>query len=114
MTREGAGYPYTPTVVTPPCSGLEACRAGVPGTPGQSSAGSSSFQGRGNETPGTGKVTVAKAKPAVGTTGALKIKAPGKGKLTVTGAGVKKATKSVPRPARTRSRSPSPRRPVRP
>jgi len=98
MTREGAGYPYTPTVVTPPCSGLEGCHAGVPGTPTQSSAGSSSFHGRGNETPATGqggKVTVGKAKPAVGATGVLKVRAPGKGKLTVTGPGVKKAGKSV-------------------
>jgi hypothetical protein len=98
MTREGAGYPYTPPVVTPPCSGLEACHAGVPGIPAQSSAGSSSFQGRGNETPSTdqgGKVRVGKARPAVGTTGVLKVRAPGKGRLTVTGHGVKKAGKSV-------------------
>ncbi|HYJ21121.1 MAG TPA: hypothetical protein VEW07_03750, partial [Solirubrobacterales bacterium] len=38
---------------------------------------------------------VAKAKPAVGSTGALQVKAPGKGKLTITGPGVKKVTKSV-------------------
>lgn len=98
MTREGAGYPYTPSVVTPPCGGLEACRAGVPGTPSRSSAGTSSFQGRGNPTPDTGtsgKVTVAKAKPVVGATGTLKVKAPGKGKLTVTGPGVKNAGRSV-------------------
>jgi hypothetical protein len=98
MTREGAGYPYTPTVVTPPCSGIEACHAGVPGTATQPSAGSSSFQGRGNETPSIGqggKVTVRKAKAAVGATGVLKVRAPGKGKLTVTGRGVKKGGTSV-------------------
>ncbi len=98
MTREGAGYPYAPPVVTPPCGGLEACRAGVPGTPARSSAGTSSFQGRGNPAPGTGtsgKVTVAKARSVVGATGTLKVRAPGKGKLTVTGPGVKNAGRSV-------------------
>jgi hypothetical protein len=99
MTREGAGYPYTPPVVPPVCAGIESCHNGVPVTPTQSSAGSSSFEGRGNEQPRTrtsgGKVTVIKPRPATGSNGALKIKAPGKGKLTVTGPGVKKATKSV-------------------
>jgi len=99
MTREGAGYPYTPPPVPPVCAGIESCHAGVPPTPTQSSAGSSAFEGRGNEQPrsrkGGGKVTVAKAKPAVGSTGALQVKAPGKGKLTITGPGVKKVTKSV-------------------
>jgi hypothetical protein len=99
MTREGAGYPYTPPVVPPVCAGIESCHAGVPATPTQSSAGSSSFEGRGNEKPrsrkGGDKLTVAKPRPATGSNGALKIKAPGKGKLTITGPGVKKATKSV-------------------
>lgn len=97
MTREGAGYPYSPPPVKVPCDGVEACHAGVPGIPSQSSAGTASFQGRGNEVPGkrAGTVTVVKPKIAVGSTGVLKVKAPGKGKLTVTGPGVKKATRSV-------------------
>ena len=100
MTREGAGYPYTAPPVPPVCAGIESCHGGVPGTPTQSSPGSSSFEGRGNEGPrgrkaGAGKVTVLSPRPATGTTGALKVKAPGKGKLTVIGAGVKKTTKSV-------------------
>ena len=99
MTREGAGYPYTTPPVPPACSGIESCHRGVPPTPTQSSPGSSGFEGRGNEgrgrKAGTGKVTVASPRPAVGPSGTLKVKAPGKGKLTVTGAGVKKATKSV-------------------
>jgi len=99
MTREGAGYPYTPPVNPPVCAGIESCHNGVPATPTQSSAGSSSFEGRGNEKPrsrkGGDRVTVIKPRPATGTSGALKVKAPGKGKLTVSGPGVKKATKSV-------------------
>jgi len=99
MTREGAGYPYSPPVNPPVCAGLESCRGGVPATPTQSSAGSASFEGRGNEKPrsrkGGDKVTVAKPRPATGSSGAIQVKAPGKGKLTVSGAGVKKATKSV-------------------
>ena len=99
MTREGAGYPYTPPPVPPVCAGIESCHDGVPPTPAQSSPGSSGFEGRGNEgrgrKAGTGKVTVANPRPAVGSTGTLRVKTPGKGKLTVTGAGVKKASKSV-------------------
>jgi len=100
MTREGAGYPYTPPPVPPVCAGLESCRGGISNAPNQSSAGSASFEGRGNENPrgrkaGSGKVTVLSPRPATGPSGALKVKAPGKGKLTVTGPGVKKATKSV-------------------
>ncbi|HYJ23267.1 MAG TPA: hypothetical protein VEW07_14745 [Solirubrobacterales bacterium] len=99
MTREGAGFPYTPPPVPPVCAGIESCHAGVPATPTQSSPGSSGFEGRGNEQPRTrtsgGKVTVIKPRPATGTNGALKVKAPSKGKLTVSGSGIKKATKSV-------------------
>jgi hypothetical protein len=98
MTREGAGYPYTAPPVPPVCAGIESCHAGVSGTPTQSSPGSASFEGRGNEQPRSrkgGGVTVIKPRPATGSSGALKVKAPGKGKLTVSGAGVKKATKSV-------------------
>jgi hypothetical protein len=99
MTREGAGFPYTPPPVPPVCAGIESCHAGVPATPTQSSPGSSAFEGRGNEKPRTrksgAKITVIKPRPATGSAGALKVKAPGKGKLTVSGAGVKKATRSV-------------------
>lgn len=100
MTREGAGYPYNPPPTPPVCAGLESCRTGVPGTPTQSSAGSASFEGPGNLNPrerkaGAGKVTVLNPRPATGPSGTLKVKAPGKGKLTVAGPGVKKTTKSV-------------------
>jgi hypothetical protein len=99
MTREGAGYPYTPPPTPPLCAGIESCHAGVPATPTQSSPGSSGFEGRGNEKPRTrtsgGKVTVIKPRPAAGSSGALKVKAPSKGKLTVSGPGVKKARKSI-------------------
>lgn len=100
MTREGAGYPYNPPPTPPVCAGLESCRTGVPGTPTQSSAGSASFEGPGNQNPrerkaGAGKVTVLNPRPATGASGVLKVKAPGKGKLTVTGPGVKKTTRSV-------------------
>jgi hypothetical protein len=98
MTREGAGYPYTPPPVLPVCAGVESCHAGVPPTPTQSSAGSAAFEGRGNEKPRSrksGGVTVIKPRVATGSNGALKVKAPDKGKLTVSGAGVRKASKSV-------------------
>ena len=96
MTREGAGFPYEPPVVKPPCVGTEACHDGLSPRSAQGSAGSASFQGPGNEIP-LEKVTVIKPKQIRGATARLRVKVPAKGKVTVTGKGVKKATKAVAR-----------------
>lgn len=91
MTREGAGYPYTPTAKTPPCGGLEACRLGVPASPAQGSPGSASFHGPGDATVArTAPLQVKKPKKVRGSSATLKIKVPGKGRLTVSGHGIKK------------------------
>jgi hypothetical protein len=103
MTREGAGFPYTPPPVTPPCDGLEACRGGVPAVTPGASPGSAFFNGRGNAKGDSKarklKVSVAKAKAAVGPTASLSVKAPGKGTLKLSGAGVKAVSKSVAKAA---------------
>jgi hypothetical protein len=96
MTREGAGFPYTPPVVTPPCENAETCHGGVPPVAGQTSAGTASFQGRGNETPAPPvTLTVTKPKPFAGPKGSLRVKVSGKGKLKVAGAGLVAASKKV-------------------
>ncbi len=99
MTREGAGFPYTPPPTTAPCEGAESCRDGVAPRPGSPSPGSATFSGRGNAK-GDSKarkprVSVAKAKSAKGATASLLVRAPGKGTLRVSGAGIKPAAKSV-------------------
>jgi hypothetical protein len=98
LTREGAGYPFTPPVVTPPCGNAETCHEGLPGVPSQGSAGTASFQGRGNEVaPPGAKLTVAKAKPFAGPTGSLRVKVSTKGKLKVSGAGLAPVSQAAPK-----------------
>lgn len=90
MTREGAGYPYTPTAETPPCGGLEACHLGVPASPTQGSPGTASFAGPGDATvQRVAPLAVKKPKQVRGTSASLRIRVPGKGRLTVSGQGVK-------------------------
>jgi hypothetical protein len=97
MTREGAGFPYAPPVVTPPCGNAETCHGGTPPVPGQTSAGTASFQGRGNQTPPVVTLTVARPKPFAGPKGSLRVKVTGKGKLGIFGAGLVAASKKVPK-----------------
>jgi hypothetical protein len=103
LTREGAGFPYTSPPAIPPCDGLETCRDGVPPALAPASPGSAFFNGRGNAKGDSKarkqKVSVAKAKAAVGPTASLSVKAPGKGTLKLSGNGVKTATKSVAKAA---------------
>jgi len=99
MTREGAGYPFNSVVPVPPCDGLEACRDGAPAGAAAASPGSAFFKGRGNVKGDSKarklKVSVAKAKTATGATASLLVRAPGKGTLKLSGAGVKTATRSA-------------------
>ncbi len=92
MTREGAGYPFNPVVPVPPCDGLEACRGANPPVPGSSPSGSEFFHGRSN--PSTAPGTVKLSKTATrGPVATLSVKVSGKGKLTASGNGLKKATR---------------------
>lgn len=98
MTRAGAGFPYTPPPTIVPCEGAESCRDGVAPKPGSPSPGSASFSGRGNAKDSKARkarVSVAKARPAQGVTASLLVRAPGKGTLRVSGAGIKPAAKTV-------------------
>jgi hypothetical protein len=103
MTREGAGYQFNPVVPIPPCDGVEACRGGVPPVTPGASPGSAFFSGRGNAKGDSKarklKVSVANAKAAVGPTASLSVKAPGKGKLKLSGAGIRAASKPVAKAA---------------
>jgi hypothetical protein len=100
MTRAGAGYPYTAPPVARPCTESD-CRGPVPPAPAGSPVGSVSFFGPGNATAQTAsrgkKVTVAKVRTIRGFTGSLKVTVPGKGRLTVSGSGVRRFARSVSR-----------------
>jgi hypothetical protein len=96
MTREGAGFPYTPPIVVPPCTGGD-CREPFTPVEGLPLAGSVSFAGRGNSGPAPARLSVAGGKSIVGTAAKLRVRVPGKGRVTVSGAGVKTAKRSVSR-----------------
>ena len=92
--RVGGGFPAPPTP-TAPCSG-DACKGTLSGAPGVSTAASVTFSGPGNAKSGS-----APAKPRVltrtvhGATFLVKVKVPGAGRITITGAGIRTVHRSV-------------------
>jgi hypothetical protein len=92
--RAGGGF-VTPAL-TPPCTG-ESCQGPPSLLPAFAGAATITFVGSGNPpAPGPApKVTVSKVKAVTGSSGTLRVKVPGKGRLSVAGTGVIKATKSV-------------------
>lgn len=94
MTREGAGFPYTPPVETPPCLAIDSCHGAVPGVAAPPKPSTGSFHGRSNPEIAVGEVKVTKA--VVGSAGArVTVRVSGPGLVTVSGPGLLKATKRV-------------------
>lgn len=92
MTREGAGFPYTPPVETPPCLAIETCHGAVPGVTSPAKPSTASFHGRSNPEIVVGAVKVTRA--VVGSAGArVTVQVSGPGLVTVSGPGLLKATK---------------------
>jgi hypothetical protein len=96
MTREGAGFPYTPPVVVPPCAGSD-CRDPFTPVDGLPLAGSVSFSGRGNAAPAPARLSIAGGKSVVGAAARLRVRVPGRGRVTVSGVGVKTVKRAVSR-----------------
>jgi hypothetical protein len=94
MTREGAGYPFSPVTPIPPCDGLEACRGAGAASPGPAPLGSAFFRGRGDASTAAGVVKLARVATR-GPVATLRLKVSGKGRLTASGRGLKKAAKAT-------------------
>jgi hypothetical protein len=96
MTREGAGFGYTPPVVKPPCVGSDCRGAGPSGSAGPV-AGTVAFAGRGNvsATAKPARVSVSKARAVSGGSGVLRVKVPGRGRVRVSGPGVRVLSKAA-------------------
>lgn len=92
VTREGAGFPYDPNEVTPPCLGLESCHGPIPGVASGPGASTSTFVGKTNPAIVNGKVKVTKSS-ARGTVAKVTVRVSGPGKLTASGSGLVKANK---------------------
>jgi hypothetical protein len=94
MTREGAGYPFNAVVPVPPCDALEACRGVSSAPPASAPSGSAFFEGRSNPSTAAGVVKLAKMATR-GPVATLRVKVSGKGRLTATGKGLKKAARAT-------------------
>jgi hypothetical protein len=91
MTREGAGYPYT-SVETPPCAGVESCHGPASGASEGPLPSTSTFHGQPNPPIEVGRVTVTKL-AANAKRVRVTVRVSGPGKVTGSGAGLKKASK---------------------
>ena len=99
MTREGAGFPYTPPTETPPCLAIESCHGAVPGVTAPPKPSTGSFHGLSNPEIAVGEVKVTRA--VVGKSGArVTVRVSGPGLVTVSGPGLLKANKRVARPGK--------------
>ncbi len=94
MTREGAGFPYTAPVVTPPCSGSDCRDPFAPPSP-LAVAGSVVFSGLGNvegRSSAGGAVRVSKLRTAIGAGAWLRVRVPAAGRVRVSGPGLKRSS----------------------
>jgi hypothetical protein len=96
MTREGAGFAYTPPVVAPPCSGGD-CRDQGTAAPSQSVAATVTFNGPGDLPVPLAKVSVAKVKAVKGSVAVLKVTVAAPGALRASGSGLRTVTRSATR-----------------
>ncbi len=99
MTREGAGYPYTPPVVDPPCTGSD-CRDPFAGGGGLAPIGSLTFLAPERSGPARGAaVRVSALKAVTGAQATLRVRVPSAGSIRVSGGSVRKTTKQATKAA---------------
>jgi hypothetical protein len=92
--RVNGGFPVSATA---PCSGNDNCKPAPTPAPLPPTVASVSFSGPGNGTPGapTAKVAMSAKKALKGFRFSVLVTVPGKGKITISGAGLKTVRKSV-------------------
>ena len=90
--RVGGGFPYTAPLG---CSG-DTCQGQASGPPPLPSGGTVTFYGPGNSSPGAASAKVkVRTKAVRGSSFWLRVSVPGKGRVTITGAGIKTVHKTV-------------------
>jgi hypothetical protein len=94
MTREGAGFAYTPPAVAPSCAGGD-CRDLEAPAQSQPIAAMVTFNGAGDLPAPLTKVSVVKAKSVRGSVATLSVKVPAKGRLRAAGGGLVTVTRSA-------------------
>ena len=94
--RVGGGLSLQHQVAPPPCTG-DSCQGTPSGVPAVSTAASVTFGGPGNAMPGAAATAKVKLLSRVvhGSTFVLKVSVPGRGRVTISGAGVGTVGKSV-------------------
>ena len=94
--RVGGGFPYVPP--GPPCTASDTCKAPFGGAPPLPTAASVTFSGPGNLKPGSPLAKVKVLTRVVhGSRFFFRVKVPSRGQITITGAGIRTATRSVSR-----------------
>jgi hypothetical protein len=98
--REGGGLPGQARAKASPSCSDDDCQLPASSQPALASIGTVTFTGPGSTPAGAaagvaGRVSVAKPEMVKGASGLLKVRAPGKGRLTVSGAGVATAKRTV-------------------
>jgi hypothetical protein len=91
VTRQGAGYPYSAPTAKAPCEGVECRDATAPADGAGTVAGSLTFSGRGNVAKRPAKVSVSRIKAVIGSVGTLRVRVPGGGRVTTSGAGLRRS-----------------------
>ncbi len=94
MTREGAGFAYTPPVVAPPCSGGD-CRDQSTAVLSQPVAATVAFNGPGDLPAPLAKVSVGKVKAVKGSVATLSVRVPTNGRLRADGGGLVTVTRAA-------------------
>ena len=98
---EGIGFPEEPVVAAPPCGGSD-CRAPVAAPPVLAAIGSVGFVGGGNAPVRAGaSVRVSRLRAVTGSAGALTVRVPDAGRISVAGASIRRASKPAAKGAAT-------------
>jgi hypothetical protein len=99
MTREGAGFPYTPPVVVPPCVGGECRDPFAAGGLLPAPIGSLTFAAPGDEPDWTrgATVRVSKLRAVIGSRAVLRVRVPSAGRIRVSGRAVRNVGKPTTR-----------------
>ncbi len=95
--RRGGGFPDAPAPPDP-CAG-DACQGALDSVPATTPVGSVEFAGTGNVPGVSPSVTVARLKAVVGSSAKLRVRVPAAGRISVSGASVRRASKSATKAA---------------
>lgn len=97
VLRRGGGFPDAPAPPDP-CKG-DACQGSLVAVPATAPVGSVDFSGEGNVPLASASVTVSRLKAVAGSSAKLRVRVPAAGRISVSGASIRPASKSATKAA---------------